>query len=173
MNPERRGSLFVALILIAVGVVLILANFLPGFRIVFNWPFVFYVLALFFYVPVGIFPGARKGLAALFIPGTIMLGLGLIFTYNVYTNDWVSWAYSWMLIPGSVGIGLALASWLGSWESGSRTVGIWMAVISLALFGFFAAMFGEPILKIAGAAFLILAGLVFLIHSFIRPNRGI
>jgi len=108
-------------------------------------------------------------LAGLLIPGSIMLSLGLIFTYNVLTGDWLSWAYGWMLIVAGVGLGLALGARLGEWGRSSTWVGIWMLVASVAVFSVFGALFGGPVLKTCAPVLLVISGLALVLGGFRKP----
>ncbi len=166
MKPTNRGSLVVGLILIGLGVLFFLFNIIPGFNLPALWPMIFLVLAFGFFAPPLVWPQAREGLSGLFIPGAIMLMLGIIFFYNTLTNDWASWAYAWTLIPGGVGLGLWLGSWYGGWGKDSMAVGQWMLAISVLVFGLFGTLFGSPALKIAGPLMLILGGALLMARSF-------
>lgn len=167
MNSSARGSVFVAGLLILLGVLILVFN-ITGIGFGKTWPMIFLVLAAGFYLPYFVWPSARKGLAALFIPGSIMLTLGLFFFYNTLTGDWVSWAWGWALIPGGVGLGLLLAGWLGSWDSTVMWVGIWMMVGAVAVFGFFGALFGTVTMKAIGAGLLILVGIALLVRALVK-----
>jgi hypothetical protein len=68
------------------------------------WPIIFYIIGAGFYLPVLLMPRDRRNLSSLLIPGTILFGLGTIFFYNIFADDWGSWAYIWTLIPASVGL---------------------------------------------------------------------
>lgn len=124
-------------------------------------------------------PDSRKGLAGLFIPGTILFVLGAIFLFNTLTyvsprqNTWNIWAFAWILIPASVGLGMMLAAKVGGWSHGVWVVGAWIGILSLALFGVFAAIFGTEINKYVGAGILVVMGLYLLINSFLKkPVTG-
>lgn len=155
-----------AFILIGVGVIFLLANLL-GVDIGRIWPLIFFVIGAGFYLPVLLLPAQRAALAALFIPGTILLGLGGIFLYNTLTSDWGSWAYAWALIPGFVGLGLMLASWVGKWQGDTHKAGLWLALGSLAVFSLFAMFFGSQLLSSIGPLLLIGLGVLLLF----RGNR--
>lgn len=165
MKSIDRSTLAGALFLILLGVVFLVFNFVD-LKIAQTWPMIFLILAAFFFIPALIWPDARRGLAGLYIPGSILLVLGIIFFYNTLTNDWVSWAYAWTLIPGSVGLGLMLGSWIGKWSDGGAKVGAWMLGISLLVFALFGAIFGTIVLRIAGPVMLLLGGIYFMARSF-------
>ena len=166
MNPAYRSSIILGVALIAIGVIFLAFAVVPGLSLTFYWPVIFYVLAVAFAMPYFVWPEARTGLAALFIPGSIFLSLGLIFTYTVTSNDWGAWAYAWLLIVAGVGLGLALASTLGSWGKVVLWVGIWMLGISTGLFGLFATLFGGPLLKTLGSGLVILVGVLLMLRAF-------
>jgi hypothetical protein len=108
-------------------------------------------------------------LAGLLVPGSIMLSLGLLFTYNVLTGDWLAWAYGWSLIVAGVGFGLALGARLGEWGRSSTWVGIWMLVASVAVFAVFGTLFGGPVLKTFAPVLLVISGLVLVLTGFRKP----
>jgi hypothetical protein len=167
MDRANRGTVVVGTFLIAVGVIYLLINLIPGIDLGKTWPIIFFILAAGFYLPALLWQNARRGLAGLYIPGSIMLVLGLIFVYDVLTNDWASWAYAWLLITGGVGLGLTLASVLGEWGHGVSQTGIWMMAVSAGLFALFATIFGQnPIIKTLGPVVIILAGVLILVRVY-------
>jgi hypothetical protein len=170
MRRTNRGSTYVAILLIGMGALFLAFNLIPGFAMGRDWPVVFYILAAGFYLPPILWRDQVRSLSGLFIPASIMLALGLIFTYDVITHDWASWGYAWTLIIAGVGGGMALAGWSGHWGSLPTWVGSWMLLGSLAIFALFASIFGLPVLKLAGPALLIIAG-AFLITRGFRNNR--
>jgi len=170
MSNINRGSLYVAVLLIGLGVLFLAFNLMPGFAMGSAWPAVFYILAAGFYLPPILWREQLRGLSGLFIPASIMLALGLLFTYNVLTQDWASWGYAWTLIIAGVGGGMALAGWAGRWGSGPTWVGNWMLLGSLAIFALFAAIFGQPLLRLVGPGLLIVAGIALVMRG-VQPKR--
>jgi hypothetical protein len=168
--PDNRARTVVAVILIGLGLIFLAANLL-NIDLGRLWPLIFFVIGVGFYLPPMLLPDARAGLAALFIPGTIMNGLGLIFLYNTLTGDWSSWAYLWTLIPGWVGVGLILAAWIGRWEGGTVRAGLVLVLGSALAFGLMAALFGNQIMGTIWPVLLILMGAWLLLRSF-RPRRA-
>jgi hypothetical protein len=63
---------------------------------------------------------------------------------------------------------MAVAAWAGKWSRGGMLVGIWMALISLAIFAVFAALFGDTTLKYVGAGIMLLMGVFMLLRSFTK-----
>lgn len=166
-SSDNRPSSVVAVILIGLGLLFLAFNFLD-IDLGKTWPLIFFVIGAGFYAPVMLMPQARAGLAALFIPGTILIGLGVIFTYNVITDDWGSWAYAWSLIPAFVGIGLILASRFGRWQGDSLRAGLGLAIGSGAVFSILAMFFGSRTFGAIGPVLLIGLGVLLLF----RASRG-
>ncbi len=167
MEISNRSILVIGAILVLVGVFFLALNFVPGWSFGMSWPVIFLVLAAFFFIPPFIFPDQRQWIASFFIPGSILLALGVIFLYNTISGDWRSWAYAWLLIIAGVGLGLALAGWYGRWGRPVVVTGIWMIVINVILFAIFGALFGGPALRVL-APVLILVGGVLLLYRALR-----
>ncbi|MEZ4590341.1 MAG: hypothetical protein R3D55_04265 [Chloroflexota bacterium] len=136
---HKHSSIIVGTILIVVGIVFLLVQFIPGLAasldISAQWPLII--------VAVGglLLLSAFLGTPALAIPGSIVSGIGGILYVQNLTGAWASWSYVWALIPGFVGIGLLLAGLLGherrkSWREGSRLI-----LISGVMFLIFGAVF--------------------------------
>jgi hypothetical protein len=163
-QSDNRPSSVVAVILIGLGILFLAVNFLD-IDLGRVWPLIFFVIGAGFYTPALLMPQARAGLAALFIPGTIMIGLGVIFFYNTLTGDWGSWAYAWSLIPAFVGIGLILASRFGHWQGDTARAGTWLALGSAAVFSVLAMFFGSRTFGAIGPILLIGLGVLLLFRS--------
>lgn len=168
MKPTNRGSLIAGIGLILLGALFVVFNLIPKITIRETWPIVFFVIAFAFALPSLAWPESKKGLAALLIPGAIFLGLGAIFLYNTLSHNWAIWAFAWILIPASVGLGLMLAGKVGRWNNSVWLVGVWMALISLTVFAVFAALFGNLAVKFIGAGVLVALGLLLLIRSILK-----
>ena len=166
----ERGRLFIAILLLVVGGILLAGNLLPGWTRLVSWPVVFFILALGFFLPAAVWSEQRRGLAGMLIPGAIMLGLGLIFTYTVASGDWGAWAYLWALIPASVGLGLMLAAWVGGWRGGVAWVGVILMAVSLGAFALMTSLLGGTAFGAVGPILLILLGLALLWRGFNLPR---
>jgi peptidoglycan/LPS O-acetylase OafA/YrhL len=169
MGSQNRGQIYAAILLIGLGVFFLASNFISGYFLQRAWPGIFYAIAAAFYLPSFLWGPERRRLAGLLIPGSIMLSLGLIFTYNVLTGDWLSWAYGWSLIVAGVGLGLALGGRVGEWGRPPTWVGIWMLVSSVAVFSVFGALFGGPWLKSYAPMLLVVCGLALILAGFKKP----
>lgn len=172
MDESKRGTMAAGIILVALGAVFFALNLIPGIVTAKTWPLVLVVLGIGFCLPAVIWPAQKQSLAGLFIPGSILLVLGAIFLFNTLTGIWSVWAIAWMLIPGSVGLGLVLGAHIGKWDKSVTQVGMWMLVLSLALFALFASMYGNVVVKSIGAGLLVVTGLVLLIRSLTRKQAA-
>ncbi|PKN96940.1 MAG: hypothetical protein CVU42_17810 [Chloroflexi bacterium HGW-Chloroflexi-4] len=170
MDESKRGTMAAGIILVALGAVFFALNLIPGIVAAKTWPLVLVVIGIGFCLPVLIWPKQKESLAGLLIPGSILLVLGAIFLFNTFTGIWSVWAIAWMLIPGSVGLGLILGAWAGKWDKSVTKVGLWMLVLSLAVFALFASLFGNVVVKSIGAGLLVVTGLVLLVRSLMRKQ---
>ncbi len=170
MNESKKGTLATGIILVLLGVAFIIINLIPGFADGKTWPFIFIVAGIGFLLPAMIWPASREGLAGLYIPGMIFIVLGGIFLFNVLSSNWGVWAYAWILIPAAVGLGLYSGAIIGKWHEDVRRTGTWMMVISAAVFAFFAAMFGDLLVKSIGAGFLILMGILIMLRTLLKKQ---
>jgi hypothetical protein len=170
MNSPNRGSIFGAILLIGVGVLFLILD-IGGVSLDKTWPIIFFALGAVFFLPPLLWPSLKAGLAGFCIPGVVLLTLGGIFLYNTLSGDWASWAYAWILLNASVGLGLVLAGWIGGWGREIKSIGWWMFVLSVVVFSVFATLFGGSALKAAGPVMLILCGIWLLLRSFAaRPK---
>ncbi len=165
MDRTARSRLVVGVLLLALGVYFLAAQFFPGlgdwFQIQFTWPLIIIGAGLFFLV-MGLLVGAPE----MAIPACIVGGIGGILYYQNTTGDWLSWSYIWSLIPGFVGVGMILSALLGSDGRGEVTGGLWMLVISAVLFLIFGSFLGG--LTLLGAywpVLLILLGGILLFRA--------
>jgi hypothetical protein len=134
-----------------------------------SWPLIIGGLGVMFLLTAFI---TRAGGMA--IPGTILAGLGALFFWQNSSGDWASWAYTWALVPGMVGLGFILASLSGIRSRGLAVVGAYFIFWALLFFAIFAAFFGQnmEILRY-WPLLLILLGLWLLGQSFIRRSRSV
>jgi hypothetical protein len=172
MKGLDRGSLVGALALIILGAVFLILNFIPDVGFEELWPVIFFVTALGFYLPAVIWPESRRGLAALYIPGSLMLVLGIAFLYNTLSGDWGVWAFAWLLIPLGIGLGMTLAAWIGAWAPPVGEVGIWIMVLNAVGFSLFGTLFGEPIIKAFAAGLVLVGGVLMLLRGFLRGRQA-
>jgi hypothetical protein len=171
MKSMDRGSFVGAVALIVLGAVFLAMNFIPDVGFGELWPVIFFVAAVGLFLPAVIWPDSRRGLAGLYIPGSLLLVMGIAFLYNTLSGDWAMWAFAWLLIPLSIGMGMALAAWIGSWSPPVSEVGIWIMILNTVGFSLFGTLFGEPIIKTFSAVLVLVGGGLMLLRGFIRGRQ--
>ena len=171
MKGLERGSLVGALALIFLGVIFLILNFMPNVGFEELWPVTFFVTALGFFLPAVIWPDSKRGLAALYIPGSLMLVTGITFLYNTLSGDWGVWAFAWLMIPLGIGLGTTLAAWIGDWAPPVGEVGVWIMVLNTVGIGLFGTLFGEPIVKAFSAGLVLVSGGLMLLRGVLRGRQ--
>lgn len=168
-RTRNYPNLIFGLILIGLGIVFLLAQFLNISFWRFFWPFFIIIPGLLFFVGM-VMAGKNAGLLA--IPGSITTTFGLILLYQSVTNHWASWAYVWALIfPTSIGIGLIIH---GAWSEqpnvrsqgmGWLRTGIIIFVVGGVFFEFIVGISGLRISELAGSVLLIVIGVYLLLRA--------
>lgn len=146
MSGRNIWGLGSGLLLIGLGLVFLLGQFLPGNPMSILWPlFIIAAAALFF---LGAAAGG-KATSALVVPGSVLAMLGLIFLVQAIFGIWATWAYAWTLLIVAAGIGLSIFGVLGEVQQ-LRVVGRVVMLLGLVLF-FVLGMFFEAIFSLSGA----------------------
>lgn len=164
----KRDSLVWGIVLILLGVGFLVYQWNPGLFAGFSWPWLLLGMGAIFVVASLV---TRTG--GMMIPGLILLGLGGIFTYQINTGDWGSWAYVWPLMPGLAGLGMFIGGLYDPELAEARPVGIIMAVVSLIVFAILGGIFGlDPGLLRFWPVLLILLGLFVLFQALRARTKG-
>jgi len=137
---NNRSSIIGGTILILVGGIFLLLQIFPGLADQINlalyWPLIIVAVGACFLL------AAILGAAPLAVPGAIVTGIGSLLFYQNMSGDWDSWSYAWALIPGFVGLGLILMGLLDREHRDGIRSGLFLVIISLALFAVFAGFLG-------------------------------
>lgn len=138
MDSNRsRMALIVGGGLILFGLLSLAGEFLGWGDLGGLWPLIIIGVGAAFFV--GMLLGG-KSVAGLAIPGSIMIGVGLIMLVQNWLGWWETWSYAWALIISFVGLGIVIESYWS--ESPERRKRGWEAVRSgLLLFLIFGAIF--------------------------------
>jgi len=171
LKKSNRALVIVALYLILMGILFVTLMFIPGVSLDTAWPIIFVVFGITLFLPAIIWPSSRRGLAVLFIPGTMIVVLGLLFQYSTLMGDWAAWIYAWLLIPASFGLGLILAGKGGGWSRGVSRFGLGIFVLFSVAYGLFAALMGAMFMKALGAGLVVLSGVLILVAAFRKPSH--
>lgn len=150
VSPRRGsgGAAVFGILLVAVGIVFLAAQYLNVDVGASLWPF--YVIAPG--VALAVLGLTQRDGSGLTIAGSVVTMVGLLLLYQNTTNNWESWAWAWPLIaPGGSGLGMVLYGTRSNNASMARA-GFWQIIIGLALLagGW---IFFEGILGISGTRF--------------------
>jgi hypothetical protein len=162
---HKKQSFVWGFLLVLIGGLLLVDQFLPAWSINFDWPWIVIGVGLVFLLFAVL---TRTG--GLAIPGSIISGIGGILYYQNITNNWETWQFAWALIPGFVGIGIALATLISPKEfNDGWQASLILLVISAVLFMIFggSSFFGWDT-QFVWPAVIILFGLFMLIRGFLR-----
>jgi hypothetical protein len=164
---RNRGSISTAIILIAVGFWFLALEIFPGVKD-FAYGDKFWPIPIMGVGALLLLVGLITRSPGMFIPASIVGGIGGLLYYQNWTGNWESWAYAWALIPAFVGIGIILVG-LAERKRGVLFGGAWTLFSGLLLFGIFGSIFGGSILVARYWPVLVIAlGLLILGRSFIR-----
>lgn len=177
-SPRTPGLIFGTL-LIVLGVLFLVQQFLAIDIWDWMWPFLILFAGLFFFAMM--FAGGRSS-AGLAIPGSILTMVGLILVVQNVFDLFQTWAYAWALVfPVSLGVGQYID---GVWRAdpGRKAHGLRQIQAGLILFVLLGAFF-ELVINLSGFSsdrlaqyawplILILFGLWLLARTLIRPRPG-
>jgi hypothetical protein len=161
---DNKGAIIFGVVIIALGALLLVNQYLPNQFDLFSGNFVLIGLGIIFLLSA--FLTGRNGLA---IPGCILAGIGGILYLQDLPGNWLNWTYAWTLIPGFVGVGILLSGLLDRSHPHFESGGLVLLAISAAGFLMFGGALGLgwdasqywPVL-------LIVAGVVVLLSAIIR-----
>ncbi|HKY54826.1 MAG TPA: DUF5668 domain-containing protein [Anaerolineales bacterium] len=170
-NRSNPGSLIIGAALIGFGLLALAGQLFRGFDFWGTiWPFfIIGAGALFF---VGMFSGGKSA-AALAIPGSILIAVGLmLFLQNLF-DHWESWAYGWTVILMAVGVGIYI---MGRYTEnpGQRASGLSLLKVGAILFVIFAGFFEMIFNSFAFSRFLFPAALIlFGLYLILGRSRSL
>lgn len=165
---QNRSSLFLGILLIAIGAWLVATRQVPSLR-----EFTENMTGAMWTIGAGVLIlliGLVTNAPGMAVPASIVAGVGGILYYQDQVNDYSSWAYMWTLIPGFVGVGTILAGLLGENTRRNLAGGLRLLVISAVLFLVFATFLGDINLlgEYGAAIILILLGVFVLARGLMR-----
>ena len=128
-SSSRAGSVVAGAVLIGLGVLFLLGQFLRFDAWDFVWPLAVVAFGALFFA----------GMAAA-IPGAIISAIGLLLLYQNLTGHFESWAYGWTVIVMGAGAGLFIMGWWTG-DEGRRRSGLRVLAVGFVLFVIFGAFF--------------------------------
>lgn len=157
-NRDRVVSI-ASVAIILVGVALLVLNLVFGDRFNVALPLVFYVLSGGFFILIYRFKQEWSWASYLYIPAFLLAAFGVIFTLNVLTNDWSSWAYAWLLLPAAIGIGMLFAGRGRPWPAFVTSIAWGAAISGVTFFGVFGVIKGGQVIQIVAPLLLVATGI--------------
>lgn len=167
MRINAQPVKIASFLLIAIGVILLALNAFLGGSLNLALPLVFLMLGGAFYILALATWQKWPWVSILYIPGSLLLVLGLILLLNVLTHDWNAWAYAWLLLAAGAGFGLVLANRSQSWPPAVNQAGWGLLIAGVTLFVLFGAIAGGLFIQIMAPILLILGGLTL---RWLRPE---
>ena len=169
MEKRARSAIASGVILIAIGVLLLLARAVPGIFGGLTWPFLVIGVGVLLFVL-----AIATGNAGLAVPACIVGGIGIILWWQNVHNRWDTWAYAWTLIPGFVGIGALVQGLLEAKPLKAILDALWPILVSAILFTVFSSFFGGPLFGVpwyylAGGA-LIVGGVLVMLRPLVERS---
>lgn len=162
-SSSRAGSLVAGAVLIGLGVLFLLGQFLRFDAWDFVWPLAVVAFGALFFA--GMVAGGRAS-GGLAIPGAIISAIGLLLLYQSLTGHYESWAYGWTVIVMGAGAGLFIMGWWMGDDSRRRS-GLRVLAVGFVLFVIFGAFFE------LGASFFGSRGLRQLIFPILLIGVGL
>lgn len=144
--------------IILVGVALLILNIVSGGQYNIALPLVFVVLAGGFFILIFRFRAEWSWATYLYLPAFVLSAFGLIFTLNVLTKDWSSWAYAWILLLAAIGIGGIFAGKGRPWPQALHYSSWGLAIAGITFFGIFGVITGGTVIQIVAPLLLVAAG---------------
>ncbi len=144
--PEQRSaSVGIGVILIVLGLVFLILQYLGDGVWRFGWP-IFVIAPGLAMLAIAL---SNRGAAGLAIPGAIATSTGVILAIQNVFDLWQTWAYAWTLVaPTAVGLGTWLTGALAG-RADLRLQGRRLTTLGLLLFaGFF--VFFEGVVNLSG-----------------------
>jgi hypothetical protein len=166
MNKQNQSHISIGIALLLVGIIMLSFQVVPNLQRTIapftNWTLIIAAFGLFLILAgfINRNPDSITG-------GCFFIGLGGIFSWQVLTGNWVSWAYAWTLFPAFSGVGLILSSFIQPNPPAAIIKGLRDILFSAILFFLFSTLLGGknwvgpfwPVL-------IILAGLLMLAKPF-------
>lgn len=147
-----------SLIIIIMGIGLLILRIALGDQYNIAPPLVFWVLAGGFFILIFSIRDNWNLTSYLFIPAFLLTAFAVIFTLNVLTKDWGSWAYAWLLLVAAIGIGGIFAAHGQSWPLLLRYIAWGLAIGGITFFGVFGVIAGGAFIQIVAPILLVAAG---------------
>jgi DNA-binding CsgD family transcriptional regulator len=158
MKKFNRVIMITSIVLVSLGVVSLALDFFFGWQVNLGWPLALILLGAVFFLLAEVLLEKWTWADLLYIPGSLLAALGLIFLLNILTGDWDAWAYAWLLAVSSLGAGVILANRAGHWQRGVNLAATAVILGGVTLAVLFGAIAGGRFIQIMTPILLVLSG---------------
>jgi len=158
MDKTRRLVWAASIFLISLGIISLILNVGFGLNFNFSWPLVVILMGGAFFIFIKAMRQTWTWLDWFYFPGCVLLALGIIFLFNVITNDWAAWAYAWILLLTALGAGVLLVNRSGRLPQQANGIAAGMILVSLAAFVLFGALTGGLFIQVMAPLLLVMFG---------------
>jgi DNA-binding CsgD family transcriptional regulator len=167
MQNPRRWITIGSLVLVGLGIATLVVSISTHGTVNLSLPLVFLMLGGVSYAAVTALAHRWTWARLFYIPGSILVALGLIFLLNVITSDWNAWAYAWLLLLTGLGVGVALVNRDRRWRQEISMGAVGLVIASLIFFALFGAIAGGWFILIMAPILLVAGGLAL---HWVRPE---
>ena len=159
---EKRSAAVIGIILVFIGGIFLITQFIPQLKIDSLWPLFVLGAGIIF-----LFFGFIRN-HGLLIPGCIVSYVGFVLIYQNISDNWNFWQL-WLLVPTAVGIGIFLNETFEKKNPGKAFSAAWVPIlIGITLFLIFSTSLS---IKKLWPAIIILIGIVIFIQGLFSANR--
>ncbi len=159
MEKANKLVWIASMTLIGLGLLSLVLNYVLGWTFNLGLPLVFIMLGADFYLLVGSLTQKWAWVDLFYIPGSLLLALGLVFLLDEISGDWNSWAYAWLLLMAGAGLGVLLSNRAGRWPQVVNLAGLGSLAAGITLFAIFGAIAGGRFIQLMAPILLVLGGL--------------
>jgi DNA-binding CsgD family transcriptional regulator len=173
MDNAKKLVTLSSIALVTLGLVTLALNLISNGTMNISWPLVVIMLGLIFFILVGALSKKWAWMVFLYLPGSLLVALGLVFLLNVITADWNAWAYAWMLVVAGLGLGIVLINRQMHWREFITMIGFGLVIGGVTLFVLFGALAGGRFILVAAPILLVLGGIAlrWLHPETVLPER--
>ncbi len=168
MQKMNRQVWIASIVLISLGILSFILNIIPGYSFNIGWPLLIMLLGATFFILARELSKENGWGDFLFIPGGLLLALGLIFLLNVLTSDWNAWAYAWLLALAGLGAGVLVANRSRRWPQWVTLTGLGLALGGVTLAVLFGAITGGVFIQVMAPIVLVLGGVSL---RWLKPEK--
>lgn len=158
MNHLGQWTRIVSIGLVVTGALLLLLALFGGGAANLALPLLIVVLGAVFILLAVVLTDAWCAAPWLYLPGCVLVSLGLILFLNVATEDWNAWTYAWMLVVAGLGLGVALVGRRLEFPLLVTQIGLGLAAGGVTFFALFGMLVGGLLIQIMAPILLAVIG---------------